>query len=443
LTSSVLYLGCPPPDRAHCQRQLDAANVTIVWVDSITSALAELRSATLPVLIDLSRGSQAVHHTQEVRSRFPLARVFAVTDPKHPALTTDAVLAGATDVFPRPLNGRCAAAVAGLLLNRQPRPGAVLARPGARSEAMRTVMAIARRSSSMRAGVLIRGEQGCGRQFLARAIHAAQDAGERPFVVLDCASHTGDALDRLLFASAAGTNGRECVGAGSLLRQASGGTLYLRHVTELPCRLQARLARVLRDGEAWLAESGHRVSLDVRPIVGAEPGFDRAAAEGRVRDDLVRVLSIIPIDLPPLRRRREDIPAIARDLLRGICALKQLPFRTLSRPALALLASLPWHGNVVELRALLENVVNARQAARTIVLDDIVSQLDVNGSSRVQRGVTLKAARAQFEREYIAAALEDSHGRICAAAELLGLRRTNLYRKIRALRISNAVAFRS
>ena len=225
--------------------------------------------------------------------------------------------------------------------------------------------------------------------------------------------------------------------------QAAGGTLYLRHVTELPPRLQLRLARVLRDGEALLAGNGHRVSLDVRPIAGVEPGFDRAADEGRVCDDLVRVLSIIGIDMPPLRQRREDIPAIARDLLRDICALKQLPPRTLSRPALALLAALPWHGNVVELRSLLENIVNGPETARTIALDDVVSQLHLNGSSPVPRGATLKAARAQFEREYIAAALEDSHGRISAAAEALGLRRTNLYRKIRSLRISEGSPFRS
>jgi DNA-binding NtrC family response regulator len=308
---------------------------------------------------------------------------------------------------------------------------------------MRTVMAIAGLTSSMRAGLLIRGEQGCGRLFLARAIHAAQHGGGGPFVVLDCASHTAAALDRLLFASPDGGNGRECVGAGSHLHQAAGGTLYLRHVTELPPRLQVRLAQVLRDGDAWLSGNGHRVSLDVRPMAGVEPGFDRVADEGRVCDELVRVLSIIGIDLPPLRQRREDIPAIARDLLRDICALNQLPSRTLSRPALGLLAVLPWQGNVIELRALLENIVNGPQTARTITLDDVVSRLPLNGGSPVPRGATLKAARAQFERAYIAAALEDSHGHISAAAEVLGLRRTNLYRKIRALRISEAAPFRS
>ncbi len=181
----------------------------------------------------------------------------------------------------------------------------------------------------------------------------------------------------------------------------------------------------------------------MRPIAGVEPGFDRAVDEGRVCDDLVRVLSIIGIDMPPLRQRREDIPAIARDLLRDICALKQLLPRTLSRPALALLAALPWHGNVIELRALLENIVNGTETARTIALDDVVSRLHLNGSSPLPRRATLKAARAQFEREYIAAALEDSRGRISAAAEVLGLRRTNLYRKIRSLRISAPAPFRS
>ena len=148
------------------------------------------------------------------------------------------------------------------------------------------------------------------------------------------------------------------------------------------------------------------------------------------------MLSIIGIDMPPLRRRREDIPAIARDLLRDICATKQLPSKTLSRPALSLLAALPWHGNVTEMRAPLESIVNGPETARTIALEDIVSQLHLNGGTPVPRGATLKAARAQFEREYIAAALEDSHGRISAAAGVLGLRRTNLYRKIRSLRIS-------
>lgn len=443
MTSSVLYLGCPPADREHCQRRLDAASLSVVWVDSIASALAELRSETMPVVIDLSRGSQAVHHIHEVRARFPLAPVFAVADPKHPALTTDAVLAGATDVFPRPLGVRSAATLAGLLPNRQPRPGALLAGPAVRSEAMRTIMAIVGRSSSMRAGLVIRGEQGSGRQFLARAIHAAQHGEEKPFVVLDCSSHSAEALDRLLFASPAGTNGREYVGGGGLLREAAGGTLYLRNVTELPPRLQGRLARVLRDGEAWLAGNGHRVGLDVRPIAGVEPGFDRAADEGHVREDLARVLSIIGIDMPPLRQRREDIPAIARDLLRNICSLKQLPPRLLSRPALALLAALPWHGNITELRALLENIVNSADSVRTIDLDDVVSRLHLNGSAPVPRGATLKAARAQFEREYIAAVLEDTHGRVSTAAEVLGLRRTNLYRKIRSLRISVTGTLRS
>ena len=236
----------------------------------------------------------------------------------------------------------------------------------------------------MRAGLLIRGEPGSGRQFLARATHAAQSGSGGPFVVLDCASHAADALERLLFGSPAGTNGHYCVSAGSLLHQAAGGTLYLRHVTELPPRLQLRLARLLRDGEVLLAGNGHRVSLDVRPIAGVEAAdSDRAADEGRVRDDLARVLSIIGIDMPPLRQRRRH----ARQSHAICCGTSARSSSALPYPCRGRRwrssPRCPWHGNIIELRALLESIVNGTQTARTIELDDVVSRLHLNGSPPV------------------------------------------------------------
>ena len=343
----------------------------------------------MPVLVDLSRGSQAVHHTHEIRSRFPLARVFAVADPKHPALTTDAVLARATDVFPRPLGGRSAAAVAGLLPNPKPGPVAVPAAPCVRSEAMRTVMTIV------------------GTRLLdaGRPPHPRRTR-QRPPVPRTCDPRRAERQRRAFRRARLRLTRRRRTRAPavripsrhewSLLRQrripvASGGRRNplpaARHRTASAAASSASRG-MLRDGEVLLAGNGHRVSLDVRPIAGVEAGFDRAADEGRVRDDLARVLSIIGIDMPPLRQRREDIPAIARDLLRDICALKQRPPRSLSRPALALLAALPWHGNIIELRALLESIVNGPQTARTIELDDVVSRLHLNGSPPVPRGAT-------------------------------------------------------
>jgi len=201
--------------------------------------------------------------------------------------------------------------------------------------------------------------------------------------------------------------------------------------------VQARLARILRDREAVLAETGATIAFDVRPMAGVDPGFDGALREGRVREDLFRRLSVICIDMPPLRNRREDIPALANYFVREICASMRVPPKTLSRPALSLIAALPWRGNAVELRSLLEAVVNGLAGGRNIGLEELLAHVRLDGGAVVYaNGGTLRQARARFEREYIASVLEQHHGRISEAAKVLGIQRTNLYRKMRSLRVN-------
>jgi len=236
-----------------------------------------------------------------------------------------------------------------------------------------------------------------------------------------------------------GSRGLERISTDSRMFDARGGTLYLQNVAEAPTRVQARLARVLRDREAVLTESGETVNFDVRPMAGVDPGIDGAVQEGRVRDDLFRRLSVIRIDMPPLRHRREDIPALANYFLREICASLRVPPKTLSRSALSLLSAMPWRGNGVELRTLLEQVITGLQGGRGIGLEDVLLHIRLDGGSVVfSNGGTLKQARSRFEREYIAATLEQHHGRISEAAKALGIQRTNLYRKMRSLRVARA-----
>jgi two-component system nitrogen regulation response regulator NtrX len=230
--------------------------------------------------------------------------------------------------------------------------------------------------------------------------------------------------------------GVERVSRQSRLHDALGGTLFLQNLAEAPTRVQARLARVLRDREAVLADTGGAISCDVRPMASVEPGFENAVQDGRVREDLYRRLSVIAIDLPPLRNRREDIPALTNYFVREICASLGVPPKTLSRSALSLISALPWRGNAVELRALLESVVVGLQGGRGIGLEDILARVKLDGGSVVcSNGGSLKEARARFERDYIAATLEQHHGRISDAAKALGIQRTNLYRKMRSLRV--------
>ena len=154
-------------------------------------------------------------------------------------------------------------------------------------------------------------------------------------------------------------------------------------------------------------------------------------------EDLFRRLSVVRIDMPPLRNRREDIPALANYFLREICAGLRLPPKTLSRSALSLLSALPWRGNAAELRRLLDSVVTGMQGGRGIALEDVLAHVKLDGAAGLfSGGGTLKQARSRFEKEYIAAVLEQHRGRISEAARTLGIQRTNLYRKMRSLKVA-------
>jgi len=451
---SVLYVGCPAMERTEAEALLASANLSVVWADHTAGALAELQKHDIPVLLDLSRGAAALQIARDLRAHRPGVLLFAVVDNRRPDLTTEAVLTGVADVFARPpAPRRLANAIESELAETR-----TTVRPAdfshdvlySHSPSMRDVVALMSRAAAMRAGVMVRGEDGTGRQVVARAIHAAHSDGAA-FVCVDCASYDGDALEVELFGATARlrserghvdtAHGFEHISVESRLHDAIGGTLYLQRIAEAPTRVQARLSRLLRDREVVVAETGATIGFDVRPMAGVDSSIDTAVQEGRVREELFRRLSVIRIEMPPLRNRREDIPALANNFLREICRARRVPPKTLSRPALSLIAALPWRGNAVELRMMLEAIVVGLSGGKGIGLDDVLAHVRLDGGSVTfaERG-TLRQARARFEREYIGHVLEQHHGRISEAAKVLGVQRTNLYRKLRSLRVERRVA---
>ena len=446
--TSVLYLGCPAPERPDTEKQLSTADVAVVWGENATFALTELQRRNMPVLLDLTRGAAALQIAREIRSQRASTLMFAVVDARRPDLTTEAVLAGMADVFARPLGGRRVANAIERELKYEARESIPPSFENGddlygHSIAMREVMTLVGRAAGMRAGVLIRGEEGSGRHVAARAIHTLQQPAAGAFVSVDCAARDGEELEAELFGppvrgqNSDGSKGLERVSRQARLQTARGGTIYLQHIAEAPTRLQGRIARLLRDREAIVTETGQATSFDVRPMAGVDPGFDTAVQDGRVREDLFRRLSIIRIEMPALRNRREDIPALANHFLRETCAALRLPPKTLSRSALSLLSALPWRGNAAELRCLLDSVATGMQGGRGIALEDVLAHVRLDGGAGVcSSGGTLKQARAQFEKQYIAAVLEQHRGRISDAARSLGIQRTNLYRKIRSLKVN-------
>ena len=449
----ILYIGCPASERAEAGRLLAAAALDVQWADSTAGALTKLQRRDMPVLLDLSRGAAALRTARDLRLRRARTLMFAVADMKRPDLTNEAVVSGVADVFARPLGPS-------RVVNALEREGAqhkgrrLRPQAGARddvcddlyclSPSMREVNARAAHAGRLRAGVIVRGESGTGRRVVARAIHAHQPEPAR-FVAVDCAAFGPDELERELFGRVgrragrrprSATRDREHVSRASRLYDAIGGTCYLGNVTAASARVQARLARVLCGRDALLAETGEPIVMNVRPVAGVDPRFDQAVRDGHVRDDLYRRLSMIRIDMPPLRSRREDIPAIANYFLRGICASRKVAPKTLSRSALALMAALPWRGNAPELRDVLETVAGASDET-SITLEAVLGSVRIDGGSIVfATRRTLRQAHAQFEREYIAAMLEQHRGSVGDAARALGIERTNLYRKLRRLRLT-------
>jgi two-component system nitrogen regulation response regulator NtrX len=221
----------------------------------------------------------------------------------------------------------------------------------------------------------------------------------------------------------------------SRLYDAAGGCLFLENVADLSARAQARLVRVLRDREVFVEEARERLSMTLRVVAAADLTISTALDEGRLRPDLYERLSLIRIDVPALRQRREDIPVLATHFLKELCQASETPLKTLTRPALTLLAALPWRGNVPELKGLLERLILLVPQG-LIRLEDVLAHTQLEGTAGPARlDATLRQARARFESEYIAAVLQHHHGRIADAAKALGVQRTNLYRKMRRLNL--------
>jgi DNA-binding NtrC family response regulator len=302
------------------------------------------------------------------------------------------------------------------------------------SLAIARVNELLRHASASESAVLLVAEQGADVASVARELHERSRQPGAPFISVDCTRESAR-LDLLLFGAptSEGDVHIESVASDGRIAAARGGTLFLQDVGDLPASVQAKLARVVRDGEASM--DGEPVALDFRLIASATPVIDGDAHARRFRVDLYRRLSTCRIDLPPLRNRPEDVPALATRLLEDLCEAQHVAPRTFTQAALALLSALSWPGNLSQLQRVIERVV-ADVASDVIQVEHLLPalQLDRAPAPFVPAG-NLREARLRFERDYIAAVLQHHGWRMADAAKTLGIQRPNLYRKARQLGI--------
>ena len=446
---AILYLAVIGRDDAGLRSALTATDAAITTATGPTQAVEALKSARFDAaVVDLAAGVAGVAVIRMLRAHSSALPILAVMDPAVPTVSAEAMQAGATDVLPWPCAANDFIALLFNTRDRQARSVTTASMPEQGdlfiySASMQPVAAALSLASERRHSVLVTGQPGAGREYIARVIHARDaDAANRPFIRVDCSASAAD-LERQMFGttergSQADVHRLERAANGSALLRAQSGTLLLVNLEEAAARVQARLARVLRDGEVQSSALDALVTLDVRIIGSAGNDIDGAVSDGRLRRDLVDRLAAVRIDLPALHRRREDIPMMAAHFLKTATAEDAAGPRFFSRAALALLAALPWRGNARELRDVVTHAAKSTTSP-VVQLEDVLAHVSFDGGSATPTGGTLRQARAQFEREWISATLARHHGRVGEAAKSLGIQRTNLYRKVRQLNVPRSL----
>lgn len=284
--------------------------------------------------------------------------------------------------------------------------------------------------------VLIYGESGTGKELIARAMHAESLRPDRVFVELNCAAIPEDYIETELFGyrhSAMPGGPPEKRGT---FERAHGGTLFLDEVGDMSLKTQAKVLRALDEQQFTPVGAMQPVRVDVRLIAATNKNLEEEIAKGNFREDLFYRLNVIPFYVPPLRERKEDIPLLARELLREFGRQYGRPRIEISDDALLALQQYHWPGNVRELKNLLERVMILNPQAPRIERKHLPLLAARSAGRRGEEFVSLQQAREAYERDYILRKLEDCHGNVSRAAETLGLERSHLYRKMKALGIS-------
>ncbi len=289
------------------------------------------------------------------------------------------------------------------------------------SAAMQRALDVARAAAQTASTLLILGESGTGKELLARAIHAESPRHAGPFVAVSCAALPDTLLESELFGHEKGAFTGAVARRKGTFEAANGGTLFLDEIGDISPKLQLDLLRVLEDRRFCRVGGTEAVSVDVRIIAATNRDLKQAVDGGHFREDLYYRLHVIPITLPPLRERREDLPVLVEDLLERLSIEMKRPIDGVSRDGMALLMNYPFPGNIRELRNILERAI-------VVAAGPIIQAEDLSLPAEMPPARdTLEAV----ERQHIARVLERTSGNVSQAARILDIDRVTLYNKMR------------
>ncbi|HEY8578999.1 MAG TPA: sigma-54 dependent transcriptional regulator [Beijerinckiaceae bacterium] len=310
-----------------------------------------------------------------------------------------------------------------------------------RSSSMNQLRQVIERVANANSRIMITGASGCGKELAARVIHEASPRAQGPFIAINAANITPESMEVELFGVEGGDARGRKVGA---LEEAHGGTLYLDEVTDMPRETQNRILRVLVDQNFQRVGGATRVHVDVRIISSASKDLAASIAEGVFREDLFHRLSVVPIRVPSLSERREDIPELVEFFMDQISATTGMPRRRIGADAMAVLQSHDWPGNIRQLRNNVERlmILATGDPESEISADMLPAEIGAlvpstphGAGGEKLMSLPLREAREVFEREYLVAQINRFGGNISRTAEFIGMERSALHRKLKSLAI--------
>jgi two-component system nitrogen regulation response regulator NtrX len=281
--------------------------------------------------------------------------------------------------------------------------------------------------------VLITGENGTGKEMVAKQIHVHSKRADQPFVEVNCAAIPEELIESELFGHEKGAFTGAISQKRGKFELANKGTIFLDEIADMSLRTQAKILRILQEHKFERVGGTETLEVEVRVIAATNKSLEKEIQEGRFREDLYYRLAVIPFHVPPLRERREDIPVLVRAFVEEFCAESGSKPKEVAARAMALLQAYPWPGNVRELRNLMERLVLMTPGPR-IRAEDLPEELRGDGRPDLS-GATLEVARKQFERDFLVERLQENGWNISRTAESVGMARESLSRKMRAFKI--------
>jgi DNA-binding NtrC family response regulator len=312
--------------------------------------------------------------------------------------------------------------------------GGARARIVGHAPATQRLFELIERVAPTRASVLITGETGTGKELVARAIHDMSDRARKPFVAVHCGALPESLLESELFGHVKGAFTGAIASRRGLVEEAAGGTLFLDEIATLTHATQVKLLRVLQERTVQRVGGGSPVSVDFRLVAAANVDLADEVAAGRFREDLFYRLNVFPVNVPALRERREDIPLLAHHFRTRFAREQGGEPPRIADETLRRMMAYDWPGNVRELENFVERALILHAGASTISFDPPRTRADTGERDLVDRARAARWSLDRLEREYVMAVMEETRGNQVRAAEILGVDRRTLYRKLRAYR---------